>query len=80
VLRAEMAAGNCSGTSSRNARHGLGEALDHDPLVPALAREADRKGHAERVAAAPSGASGSGAGAGRGWWHTALSWWMPTDP
>ena len=42
-----------------HARHGLGEAADHDPLVLPLAREADRKGHAERVAAAPSGASGS---------------------
>jgi hypothetical protein len=32
-----------------HARHGPGEAGEHDPLVPSLACEADRKGHAGRV-------------------------------
>ena len=35
-----------------HARHGLGEAADHDPLVLPLAGEADRKGDPESVSAA----------------------------
>jgi hypothetical protein len=44
-----------------NARYGLGEAVNHDPLVLSLASETDRKGHAEERTWKKT------AGAGCGW-------------